>query len=685
MKKKSRSLPLTPHERPLPDFSRALDFFLKVFAGLSLLILPWFYGLSRFRDQLLFQMIIFSVFLGVILCRPWSRILRVKTTSMDLWFLASVSLAGFSVLVSALPSVSFPAFLKWSAVFLFYALFRRILKTERDFYSVLWTFLAAGVFYSVYGILQARGYLPSGYWYVPSSAASRYVNGGHFAVFLLLCIGMGIGLFASKKNPVPRAVIAGALAVMGWALLLTRGRAAWLSFAVGFGIFFFLLFREKNQRKQAGVIGTAVLGFFTLLAFRGTFSDIATRFSEFESTRFYSVHYRLQIWREAWAALLARPWGWGAGTFKEILPQFKLHTDRFVVDYPHNEILHTGVDLGFLGILLLFAFSADYFRRAFGFLMRQNLPASKRFFAIVFIVIAMSFVLTSLVDFPLRIYANTLYLAVFLALSSYLFEVEPALQEKRPETLRLSGKGIRILTFFLLIAAIAGGGRQLFAQLAFEKGMKLEKDFAYPEAVRQYERAVRSASQNAEYHQALGEIKRRLGKLSLNRTDRKKWTEEALLHYQAAAALQPYKSSYRFVLSQLLEKSGRIGEAKKEFRKALQLDPMNELILAEYGYFSIQHGFVEEGISSFQKFHQVHTYLEGGEYRSCDILRACYQVTQDYPQLLRVISDDIAGHRCFARLLTEKQALDLAKREWESVLTLNPGDAEARAQLGMML
>ena len=645
-------------KKGIPPFG---DTLLLTFLPLFLFFCPWYYGLTRFRDQLLVGTFLLSLSFVVLLFLDWSQFFQNRSTRkpIDLWVFLSLGFGLFYMLISYAPYPSFLAYLRLFSWAIFYALVRSLVTTNHRLRFFLWVILVIGFFYSLYGLAQYDGRIPHPYWYSPV-LSSRYVNGGHFAALLLFSLFSGIGLLASNRRPLILLVICPLLCVIGWALLLSRSRTVWIAFLIGLGIFAALLSggRRLNSKGIFFIVlfGTGI-GFFFWK--QGGLELILGRFRELQTLKFYSLIYRLQLWQGALHAISARPWGWGLGTFSLVFPQFKVHVDRFLVDYAHNEFLQIGVDLGFPGILFVLGFFLVYLRRAAFFLKNKEAGFSQRAMGSSLAALGVSLALASQSDFPMRIYATSFFLATVLALSSYLFD------SLEGEVLVSHWNGFRAGSCLLVFLAGILSAFQLFAEFHFEKGQRLEKDFSWEGATTEYQKAVRLAPFFGGYREALGYLYQKKESLSSDRNQKRELLRKAIGAYEETVRLQPYKANSHYVMAELYEKAGNLAKARSEFLRAIALEKKNPVFLLEYGYFALRHSWIEEAIDSFEKFEAIDTFVEGGRAVPCQILEQCAQQTQDYNQLKRLIRDNWRGHSCLGFLLGENGRWDLAKIEFD--------------------
>lgn len=666
---------MTPYEVRRSWLFTAIEFFLLAFLLCFLFVSPWFYGLTRFKDQLIAEISIFSLFLTSLPFLEKQSILRVKRGGLDFWIVLSLLLGLVYTFLSATPYQSFLAFLRLSGLGLFYALVRAVVTTERRFQLICWAIMAAGLFYSVYGLAQYYGLLPHPFWYLPDSLASRFVNGGHFSAWLLFPVFVGIALVFSGRNPVIWILITVFLLVMGWALLLSRSRAVWGALFIGTLIFISGLRRFRLLSKGAGFgIAGLALGGALLLWTRGGVGDILERAQELWDTRFYSLIYRWELWQASLAAWAARPWGWGLGTFSSILPQYRTHSDRFFVDYAHNEFLQLGVDLGVIGIFLLTGFLISYFRNIFSLLRSQQVEPIQKVRAAAFLALGVGWILVSQFDFPLRIYATSFSFATFLALSAYLFDIRnrqgEVLHARRAPSQAAGVRFSQLVVVFVSVLVLGAlAGKQLAAQNYFERGRLLEKDFAWDEATMKYQKAIKLSPLYAEYHEGLGFLARRRAVVSLSREQKKDFRRQAIQAYQEAARLEPTKALNHYSLALLNEADGDLKRAQSEFLKAILYDPTNAYYVSEYGNFSIRHAWTQEAIAAFEKFKQF-SFKGATKESLMDILNQCYVLTEDYDQLRRVVPNDPEGHFVFGHVLGDKGRWELAQKEFDVAIEL---------------
>ncbi len=650
-----------------PPFLRSLfDWSLIGFVTAFLAFAPWFYGLTRFRDQLAAQCVLFTAFLISYPLIDWKSSFRPGTNEVDFWVALTGVVSLCYAVFSALPYSSFLAFSKLLSLILLYGLVRSVAKTSGRIQVFLWAIVIIGFFYAGYGLAQYYDFLPHAYWSLPYGLASRFVNSSHFSVFLLFPLLTGFSLLISSKNLLAKLFLLVPLGTMGLTLILARSRAGWLVFLIGLVVFFWQTSRGQLTRSKNVwsflLLGAAAAAI--LLSRVGGFELVSSRILDLQKSNFFSLINRLDLWKGAFLAIRERPWGWGLGTFGWVFPQFEVRSDRFLVDYAHNEFFQTGVDMGIPGLLILSAFLVFYFRRAFHFVKQGEFSSVVRTIGAGFTALFVSLVIASQVDFPLRIYANGAFFITFLALSAHFFEPLTAKKQiaKRQLLIRWS---VPILVFLTGVLS----GRQLLAEISFQKARVLDQNFKWDEAMAKYQEAENLVPFHALYHEALGGLYYRKSSLSFQKDEKSKFRQKAMEAYRRATQILPYNANTHRQLGLLLEEVGESEGARQHLKEAVRLAPQDGSYLTEYANFAARHSLTKEALLTFEKLMSLPYWGDGTE-TVCSVLKKSYQLTRDYHKVLAITPDDHRGHLCLAYALEEEGQLDQAKIEFERSMAL---------------
>lgn len=654
-----------------------LNFLLPGAVSVFLILSPWSRGLSHLKAKLLAETFIFALSLAAFPFLNWQNVFSKGSRKLDRWVFATLGLALLFTALSVIPALSFLAFLQLAGCVSLYVLIRSASVDETRFLFFLGTLIFCGVFYAAYGLFQYYGFLPHAFWFEEWFLASRFINGGHFGVFLFIPFLMAGSLILSAKNWKVKGLLALSLLVMGWAFLLTHSRAPWLVLAAGSCFFLWVLARNRllSQKEILGIcffLGTA-LG---LMILAGGLKEIVSRFGQMlgktsvifdpnASGQFYTVFYRLTLWQESLAAIFARPWGWGIGTFENVFPQFRTHSDRFRIDYAHNEVLQIGVDLGIIGLLFLAGFLFYYFKRMGNYLKSTSASRPSKIFAAGLMASVASLFLVSQVDFPLRVYANSFFLAAILALSSSLFSFLPHSSQSEREISDIHQSLLRLGLPALLAVFTFFSAKEYLAQAYYSKAVAFDKNFEWSAALTQYERSINFSPLRSEPYEAFGNLLQKKEALSFNREDKKRWGERALWAYQKAVRQNPYRASNHYKLALVYQNKGSVEEAKKQFLKAIVLDPLNAAYISEYGLFAFKNKWNEQGIWAFEKYAEI-PFKENSRFGTIpELLEAVYPFVSEYDDLKRIIPDTPEGHYHLGTFLGNRGNWKIAEYELE--------------------
>lgn len=665
---------------------RLLRAFLAVSLFLFLLSIPWFYGLTRFKDQRVAELVLCALLILAIPVLDVKRFLPFSFSKLDMWVCAGALLALIYWIFSAVPWESFIAIRRWTLGLLLYILVRTVVRGWADLLAFLWLLVVVAGGYAIYGLMQYYLGLPHEFWYQPESLASRFVNGSHFAALTLFGLFLSFPLMIVHRSWILRGGLMSLDLVMVWAMLLSRCRTAWIALAAGFLVFLFCLGRFKvlGRWKYLGVLAAVAVGGVALGFWKG-WDLIWLRFYELwddVDIKFYNLSYRFQLWEGSLLALLERPWGWGLGAFQAVIPKFRVHVDRFRMEYAHNDFIQWGVDFGVPGLIFLAAFLSFLFRALVRALKAHETDVRTKAVALGFLGLALSLCVASQADFALRIYALSLFAVVTLSLvASYLEliprKVSPVTPLSSPPSFAGVQSFFRWAVFLVSSALFSLSATHLAAEIHFERGVKHNKAFEWGEAERSYRQATKLAPYDHRYIRDLGMLYQKRAGLSTRKEEKTHYRVRAIEALEKARTLQPYRGDIPYLLGFLYEESGDQARARGCFEAAMAMEPTNTLFVAEFGYFAIRNGMKREAVETFERYLTIPYRVEGAEVKPCDLVRDIYRVTQSYDDLKRVIPDLWEAHRCFGVFLAEKGRWDLAKKELDLALS------QARAIMGL--
>jgi tetratricopeptide (TPR) repeat protein len=639
--------------------------FLAVFIFAS----PWFYGLVRFKDQLAVESLLYICFLFLIPLIKTKILSSYDLKALDSWINLSCLVGIVYVGISAIFWRSLTAFSLLFSTVVLYCMLRSLVNSAQRFDFLSAVGFLMGAFYSGYGLFQYYGYLPKDFWYQDVFLASRFVNGGHFAAFLLFSVFFGLALFVSV-GWLFRVFMLPLLGVQLWALVLSQSRTVWGAFA--FGLIFLMVILLKRRIIARGIVSAVfILGIvaIALVAWK-FFPLILERLSQVKSIHevpFYTLVFRVDLWQACLKAMSVRPWGWGIGTFSAIFPMFCINDDRYLIDYAHNEFFQVGVDFGIMGIIFLLTFIVFYTKTALSILSDPLVISRyphRRAHVAIFLSLFLSLLLTCQFDFPLRIYSNGLLLGLFLALSAHLFCWDTSEDCKHPSIRKLALK-----TFMFLVVLMFSGfiSSHLYAQILNERGRKFEKDFELVKAVSFYEKSVSLMPFSMVYQESLGAAYSKMAILSFDPKRRNLLLQKAISPFERAVHLNSYESSNHYSLARLYEEQRDLQKAEMELGKAISCDPQSGGYVLEYGYFALRHSQVEKAAGLFEKFKsfKFREYPDGDIGYILDKLR---EKTSRYDLLKKVITDEWRFHYRLGEILAKDGQWEFARLEFEQAI-----------------
>ena len=280
------------------------------------------------------------------------------------------------------------------------------------------TVVLVGAAEAIFGLIQVGGSLSG-------PASGTFVNRNHFAALLAMAFCVGVGLLLSRWRagaaaPVSHlhfdrwvrtiplilaclTILAGIIfsfSRMGLTapiLMLVLFGGVWLSGPV------------SNRIRLVGI----GVGLVLLLLMAGAWPAlevVADRFRTLEETS------RVVAWEGTYALFQSSPaFGIGLGGVLDNLPRFMTMVISEPLDHSHNELLEVLAEGGVIYATLIGSGLIVYFARVVPACFRQHDPVARGLGAGCLAAIG-AVLLHSLVEFPLRMPANVLYLSVIMGM-----------------------------------------------------------------------------------------------------------------------------------------------------------------------------------------------------------------------------------------------------------------------------
>jgi len=245
-----------------------------------------------------------------------------------------------------------------------------------------------------------------------------FVHPNMLAFYLVLVICLTLFVALSLKPGVVEKIPYALLVIFFLIpLLFTYTRAAWLAFAFivfGIGVYRF---------RKLLFISIFVVAVLYLLApfFQDRIATLATLGASDSST------WRLDLWRDIWGFIKARPWfGYGPGTASLFIQQ---NIPRFLVETePHNDYLRIWMESGIFALLAFLWIYAAYFKKLWRSFRNETRPRLKML--ILFLIFfTISLAAASATD---NIIKDAVMQWIFWSLSGAILAI--SLHHKKPKT-----------------------------------------------------------------------------------------------------------------------------------------------------------------------------------------------------------------------------------------------------------
>ena len=161
----------------------------------------------------------------------------------------------------------------------------------------------------------------------------------------------------------------------------------------------------------------------------------------------------------------------------------------------------------------------------------------------------------------------------------------------------------------------------------------------------------------------------------------------ALGYLAHARSLDPASPTIHFLFGMVCVEQNLGREAYDSMKKAVELDPDNPLINYAMGAVATHRHEPSESLPYFRKYVQLRPEDPRGHFALGAALFYSNEFDQARPELERAAGAPetaTGGHYFLARIARQANDLDTARREIETTLRLNPGLADAWAELGLI-
>jgi O-antigen ligase len=294
------------------------------------------------------------------------------------------------------------------------------LQRTREFRTIAAAVSGFGFAVALFALLQSFSSHGMLYWLRPMSGwiYGPYINHNHYAGLMEMLSPIPVVLALSHHvHGTARKWAAGAGAFMAATIFLSGSRGGMVACAVQMTLLAIVMVRRGN-RKSAWIMGAILLTLVGLLAWLGG-GELTQRVATFrrDAHSELSGGVRLSIDRDALRMFTHHPvLGWGAGTFREVYPQFRSFYAAMLIDRAHNDYLQLLDETGLAGFGIMLWFLIAMYRNAFAKLSNWTRDANGTA-ALAAILGCTGILVHSFVDFNLHIPANAalFYVLCFVA------------------------------------------------------------------------------------------------------------------------------------------------------------------------------------------------------------------------------------------------------------------------------
>jgi len=277
----------------------------------------------------------------------------------------------FTALTSELPVVSFKYLLSrlWFVI-PFYFVAVLVFKDLSNIKKFLWLYLIALIIVIGYTLVQHSAYgfeEEPGHWVMSPFYNDHTAYGAAIAMFFPTVVGF---LFYPDIKPRTRFLTFIVLGIITVGIILSYGRAAWISVAVALGVFILVILRIRFY----WIALTTVLFFGFFFIFQQQILDRLEKNKQDSSANFVehvqsmsnitsdaSNLERINRWQAAIRLFNERPvLGWGPGTYQFVYAPFQRSKEKTIISTnlgdmgnAHSEYLGPMAEMGVPGMLIV--------------------------------------------------------------------------------------------------------------------------------------------------------------------------------------------------------------------------------------------------------------------------------------------------------------------------------------------
>lgn len=513
-----------------------------------------------------------------------------------------------------------------------------LVKTQRDITSLTRAIFVVAFVESLVGVLQSLSRAERVFWLYEVIVDDRpfrtffstFVNPNHFASFMGIAVFLLLGRFlylnaryaltGDSRHLEERMVLLFVLAIGSVALFMSLSRGGSVIFTLTLLLFYQWILGSKQKQRSSVVLGLFVASTCLMLWWIGVEPILAELSTLLKPAEDVSLASRLVVWKASFFGLFA-PHAWigtGLGTFRYVFRSVQPADEPGFWAHAHSDWLELLIETGAVGWLVVFLALYLFLREIWPLRLNASDPyirynGAGAIGAFVYIL-AMS-----LYDFPLKMPACSVYLAILAAIAMKLrqFHDESA-GVNRLITLTLTGGPKRVAVgaaaLFFFVFYVAGITRPYWAH-EMTKGLRRK-------SLAQLEGAIALDPLHADYHHWMAEFWAREAFFDGTFYNREKM-RKALDGMEKAISLNPYSGKYSYGRAALAYRMGDLKTAEHYLEKTLEQEPSNPSYHIYYAIYCFNQVMAEHVLYGtdvtelplFQKglksYHQAQAILPG--------------------------------------------------------------------------
>ncbi|MGQ9777852.1 MAG: tetratricopeptide repeat protein [Thermodesulfobacteriota bacterium] len=514
--------------------------------------------------------------------------------------------------------------------------------SEKELPSWAFILVLAGAIMSTYGILQYFGIEPflKDYDYIPKIPLSTLGNRNQVAQFLIIVIPLSAIFSLLSHQWHKRAFFLLSTFIMGYHLILTKSRGAFIGLLLSFLVLFSLsAYKALKNWKKGRIIKITSLSFFlglTLTLFILLFSltlylltDLPEKGLKSDSIEFPKIEENLTINNPSWLksffyrsgimdeekALSARARvyiyhntlriikdyplrGVGFGNFKYVYPRYRDRAEWAIsglntrVEEAHNEYLQIFSEVGLFGFLIFMFIIFRIIKMSLNLFRKEEFNQSF-FLSMALTAGILSTLIQSLFDFNLQNPASAITFWSSVGFLEILYQRQR--EYRKAILLRLRGRlfllySLRGGILFSIILGLIFSIKPLLGDYHLKVGRFYMEISNWKGALYHFEKGKKFCPNHFDIYFHLGQT-----------YDQLKNYEKAIESYKKSILLHPCFIEAKNNLGVIYLRAGRIEEAIEEFKNAISINTFHPALHNNLGYIYSKKNLIEEAFSEYIK------------------------------------------------------------------------------------